>query len=88
MIAQILISKVAGRLEPKGIGFRATDQAIEELAKKGFDRIYGARPLRRVVQEEVDTAIADVLLQGKVRRRDIIVLDVGGKIRIEKAKEL
>lgn len=87
-IAYLMVNKVASRLEPKGIAFRATDEAVAELAKKGFDPKFGARPLRRVVQEEVDNAIANALLEGKVARRDTIVLKEGGQIEIEKAPEL
>jgi ATP-dependent Clp protease ATP-binding subunit ClpC len=87
-IAELMIAKVSVRLEPKGIYFRATDEAIKELAQKGFDPQFGARPLRRVVQEEVDNAIAQALLEGKVERRDTIVLDKGGVMTIEKATAL
>jgi ATP-dependent Clp protease ATP-binding subunit ClpC len=87
-ITKLFMAKVAKRLEPKGIGFRATDDAVKELAEKGYDPKFGARPLRRVVQEEVDNAIANALLEGTVRRRDTIVLEAGGKIRIEQGEEL
>jgi ATP-dependent Clp protease ATP-binding subunit ClpC len=87
-ITKLFMNAVASRLEPKGIGFRAEDVAVAELAQKGFDPKFGARPLRRLVQEEVDNAIANALLQGEVRRRDTIVLEAGGKIRIEKGAEL
>lgn len=87
-IAGLMIAQVSARLEPKGIFFRATPEAVKELAQKGFDPQFGARPLRRVVQEEVDNAIAQALLEGKVQRRDTIVLDKGGSMVIEKAKQL
>ncbi len=87
-ITKLFMNAVATRLEPKGIGFRALDAAVAELAQKGFDPKFGARPLRRLVQDEVDNAIAGALLQGEVRRRDTIVLESGGKIRIEKGVEL
>ncbi|RMD51264.1 ATP-dependent Clp protease ATP-binding subunit, partial [Candidatus Parcubacteria bacterium] len=79
-IAYLLIQKVAKRLEAKGINFEATDEAVHELAQKGYDPKYGARPLRRVIQETVDNAIAKFLLQGKVGRRDTLILNPGGKI--------
>ncbi|MEK9152309.1 MAG: hypothetical protein AAB692_02990, partial [Patescibacteria group bacterium] len=66
------------------IEFEATDAAVAELAKAGFDPMFGARPLRRVIQERVDNAIADALLRGDVKRRDKIVFDAGGQVRIEK----
>ena len=87
-IARLFMKSVSDRLEAKGIRFRASDEAIEALARKGFDPKFGARPLRRVIQDEVDTAIADALLQGKLTRRDTVVLQPGGKLQIEKAKSL
>jgi len=67
---------------------RATDDAVRELAEKGYDPKFGARPLQRVIQEEVNDAIANALLEGKVERRDTIVLKEGGEITVEKAEEL
>jgi ATP-dependent Clp protease ATP-binding subunit ClpA len=87
-IAYLMVDKVGKQLEPKGIYFRATDEAMMELAQKGYDPAFGARPLRRVVQEEVDNAIASALLEGRVQRRDTIVLKPGGQIEIEKGAEL
>ena len=87
-IAYLMINKVVQRLSAKGITFKATDEAIHELAQKGYDPQFGARPLRRVVQEEVDNAVAEFLLSGQVDRRDTLVLNLGGEITIEKAKAL
>jgi len=87
-IASLMISQVTARLEPKGIGFRVEDAMLDALVQKGFDPQFGARPLRRVIQEEVENAIADILLQGKVKRRDTIVLEEGGTIYIESAPTL
>jgi len=87
-IAYLMINKVVQRLSAKGITFEATDQAIHELAQKGYDPQFGARPLRRVIQEQVDNAIAEFLLAGKVDRRDSLVLNPGGEITIKKAESL
>lgn len=87
-IAYLMIAKVAERLKVKGINFKASDAAVYELAQKGFDPKFGARPLRRVIQEEVDNAIAGVLLRGEVGRRDTLTLEPGGKISIQKAVSL
>lgn len=87
-IAYLMIGQVEGRLEAKGIHFRADDEAVQELAEKGFDPKFGARPLRRVIQDQVDDAVAKVLLEGKVGRRDTVVLKTGGQIEIEKAADL
>jgi ATP-dependent Clp protease ATP-binding subunit ClpC len=87
-IAHLLLQKVAKNLKQKGINFQASDEAILELAKEGFDPQFGARPLRRVIQDKVDNALANYLIRGKIGRRDLAVLDKGGTIRVEKAKEL
>jgi len=87
-IAFLMIDKVAKRLEAKGINLRASDEAVYELAKKGYDPKFGARPLRRVIQENVENAVADFLLRGQVGRRDTMVLEPGGVITVEKAEEL
>ena len=87
-ITRIMLKQVAGRLERKGINLQATDEAITDLAEQGFSPEYGARPLRRVIQEKVSDYLANYLLKGKIGRRDTVILEGNGKIRIEKAKEL
>ncbi|MBI4281207.1 AAA family ATPase [Candidatus Uhrbacteria bacterium] len=86
-ITALMIKKVGARLEEKGITFSATPSAIEELAHTGFDPIFGARPLRRAVQEKVDDAIASVLLKGEAKHGDRLFLEKGGAIRVEKQSE-
>ncbi|MDD5566785.1 MAG: ATP-dependent Clp protease ATP-binding subunit [Patescibacteria group bacterium] len=87
-VAELLLGKVAGRLEEKGISLKATPEAIAELVQEGYDPAFGARPLRRVIQNKVDNALANHLLQGKLTRRDVAVLEPGGVIRVEKAERL
>jgi len=87
-IARLMLKSVAKNLEAKGINFQASEEAILELAQTGFDPQYGARPLRRVIQEKVDNALANYLLTGKIGRRDLAILEKGGVIRVEKAKKL
>ncbi|MFA6536881.1 MAG: ATP-dependent Clp protease ATP-binding subunit [Patescibacteria group bacterium] len=87
-IAHINIAKITKRLAEKGIEFSATNEAIAELAELGFDPKFGARPLRRVIQEHVDNALADKLLKGEINRRDKVFLDVNGNLKVEKAQEI
>ncbi len=84
-IARLMLKKVEKRLKDKGINLKVTDEAIVELAKAGFDPEFGARPLRRVIQEKVDNTLANYILEGKLKRRDTVVLEKGGGVRIEKA---
>jgi ATP-dependent Clp protease ATP-binding subunit ClpC len=87
-IVTMMIQSVSQQLEKRGIHFSATEAAIDELARIGFDPLFGARPLRRAIQDHVDNALATALLQGTVGRRDRAVLDVGGQLRIEKATQI
>lgn len=85
-IAQFMINKLAKQMLDKGITLKATDEAIQELADFGYDPLFGARPLRRAIQEKVNDSLANYLLTGKIGRRDVIILDKGGQIRVEKGE--
>jgi ATP-dependent Clp protease ATP-binding subunit ClpC len=85
-IAWLFVNSIAKRLESeRGISFVADDVAVEELAAAGFDPLFGARPLRRVIQERLDNALADLLLRGEVGRKDTITLQPGSKLIVKKA---
>ena len=87
-ITVLLLNKVVKRLKSKGIYLEITDEAISEIAEAGFDPVFGARPLRRVIQERVDNALANYLLKGKINRRDKVILDKGGELRVNRAKRV
>ncbi len=86
-IAKLMIKKSQNRLLQKGIHLEVTPTALAELAQSGFDPLFGARPMRRVIQEQIDDALAKYLLSGKISRRDIVVFDSGGKVSIKKAQQ-
>lgn len=86
-IARLMVSRIQKQMQAKGIIFMVTDAAIAELAAAGFDPEFGARPLRRTIQQRVDDVLAKILLEQKVSRRDTIILDTGNSFRIEKAKK-
>ncbi|MDD5341083.1 MAG: ATP-dependent Clp protease ATP-binding subunit [Patescibacteria group bacterium] len=87
-VARLMLAKVAKQLEAKGINFSVTEVGISELARAGFDPQYGARPLRRAISEKVDNALASYLIAGKIGKRDNVIYDQGGIIRVEKAREI
>ena len=87
-IARLMINKVAKNLAEKGIALKATPDAVAELAQAGFDPKFGARPLRRVIQQKVQDPIAKYLLEEKLGRRDIITIEAGGNLNITKAKKI
>lgn len=87
-ITWLMIEAIAKRLETKGILLEVQDAAAEELANAGFDPVFGARPLRRVISEKVENALADFLLTQKLGRRDKVIFKSGGVIEIKKAEQL
>ncbi len=84
-IAWLMLNSVVKALEAKSINFRASDIAVEELADAGFDPAFGARPMRRVIQDKIETPLADIILKNEVARHDTVVLNDDGKLTVEKA---
>jgi ATP-dependent Clp protease ATP-binding subunit ClpB len=86
-IARIQLNTLKGRLAKMDYGFEITDAALAELAKVGFDPVYGARPLKRAIQSEVENALAKAILEGRFAPKETIVVDWrGGKMAFEKKK--
>jgi len=75
-IAEMELKKVAGRLSDREITLAATDAALDKLTEKGYDPDMGARPLRRVIQIEIEDQLSDDLLSGKFKDGDTIWVDV------------
>ena len=71
-IARLRIGDLAARLSRKGLELRVSDEAIAELARKGFDPVYGARPLKRLIQKSVENRVANAILAGKVGDGDTV----------------
>ncbi len=74
-IARIQIRKLAKRMEAQNIGLEVSDAALDEIGKVGFDPLFGARPLRRAVQEYLENKIAINLLKGQYAPGDIVDVD-------------
>ncbi len=74
-IARVQIEFLAQRLNDKGIGLRLTEAAISKIADVGFDPVYGARPLRRAIQTEIENPLAQQLLAGAFASDDNIIVD-------------
>ncbi|OGH88466.1 MAG: hypothetical protein A3J93_04350 [Candidatus Magasanikbacteria bacterium RIFOXYC2_FULL_42_28] len=82
-IAGLMLKRVAKDLEAKGIDLKVEEEALDFLAKVGFDPEFGARPMRRALQERVENKLADLILSGKLKRRDVVVIGAGGELRVE-----
>ncbi|WP_125116271.1 ATP-dependent Clp protease ATP-binding subunit [Agathobaculum sp. Marseille-P7918] len=75
-IADGMLRKVAERMQDMEITMDWTEAAKKHLAKAGFDPVYGARPLRRAVTNEVEDLVAEESLEGKIKAGDHVTLDV------------
>ena len=82
-IAGLMLKRVGKDLESRGVSLVVEDEALETLAEIGFDPDFGARPMRRAIQEHVENQLAELILSNKLQRRDTVILGEGAKIRIE-----
>ncbi len=74
-IVEIQLGHLRRRLTERHIGLELTDAARKHLVQVGFDPAYGARPLKRTIQKEIETAVGRLLLQGKVRDSQTVRVD-------------
>ena len=77
-IVDLVIDSVNERLKDRELQIKLTDAAKTYVADNGDDPVYGARPLKRYLQKNVETLAAKVILEGKVSLGDTIVFDVEG----------
>jgi ATP-dependent Clp protease ATP-binding subunit ClpB len=74
-IVEIQLRQLRARLEDRHIHLELTDAAKTHLVKVGYDPAYGARPLKRVIQKELESNLGRMLLQGKIRDGQTVVID-------------
>ncbi|BDQ40908.1 ATP-dependent Clp protease ATP-binding subunit [Cutibacterium granulosum] len=74
-IVDLMIGQLEGRLADRSIGIEVTSAAKKLLAKRGFDPLLGARPLRRAIQRDVEDPLAERILFGEVKSGQIVVVD-------------
>ena len=84
-IVKLETRRLEGRLEERQIKLELTDEALDFLADVGFDPVYGARPLKRTIQRELETVIAQGILSGNFNDGDTITVGVD-KERIQISK--
>jgi ATP-dependent Clp protease ATP-binding subunit ClpB len=84
-IIEIQLQRLHGILEQQGLDLELSEAAIVFLAEKGYDPAYGARPLKRAIQQHVQDRLALALLQGEFKRGDTVVADIeGGQVVFRK----
>jgi ATP-dependent Clp protease ATP-binding subunit ClpB len=77
-IVDLQIADVRARLADRRLDLRLSEAARELIAREGYDPVYGARPLRRFIQREVETRIGRALLSGEIGEGDAITVDADG----------
>ena len=78
-IVDLMLSTVAQQLAEKGVKLEVTEAAKDFLGEKGYDEVFGARPLRRVIQDTVEDKLSEDLLRGKFKAGDTAVVDLEGE---------
>ena len=86
-IVGLMLDLVAKAVVEKGMGFRATPEAMAFLAKEGYDPTFGARPLRRKIQDLLEDPLSEAVLRGEFDSGDNVVIDIeDGKIKLRKGQ--
>ncbi|MHB8325727.1 MAG: ATP-dependent Clp protease ATP-binding subunit [Candidatus Dormibacteria bacterium] len=81
-IVELMLVRVREHLKRQGLSLLVTDEAKDKLVELGFDKVYGARPLRRVIQSEIEDPLSDELLRTQFSMGDLVTIDLEeGKIR-------
>ena len=75
-IVDLMVGRLRARMAEQDLGLQLTDEARELLAERGYDPVLGARPLRRVIQRDIEDAISERILFGTVQPGDIVTIGV------------
>ena len=75
-IVDLMMNQVREELEDKQVGLEMTEAAKEYLGENGFDPVLGARPLRRLIQNEVEDRLSDEILSGRLVAGDVALIDI------------
>jgi ATP-dependent Clp protease ATP-binding subunit ClpC len=78
-IVDLMIEKVDERLKDRDMGIELTTAAKERLAKRGYDPVLGARPLRRTIQRDIEDQLSERILFGELPAGSLVVVDVEGE---------
>jgi ATP-dependent Clp protease ATP-binding subunit ClpC len=87
-VATLMLKKIKKSLSDKGINLKADKDGVKILAHEGYDPKFGARPLRRLLQDKIEDNIANRILSGELKRRDTVIINPQAEIEVEKAAAL
>ena len=74
-IAKIMLTSLVNSLKKQNISLKLTENALEYLISRGYNSSFGARPLRRVIEQEIETVISDAILQKELSEKSCITID-------------
>jgi ATP-dependent Clp protease ATP-binding subunit ClpB len=74
-IAKIQLRRLEQRLAAQDMVLTVSDAALTQIAKAGFDPVYGARPLKRAIQQQIENPVARLVLEGRVGPKDVVPVD-------------
>jgi ATP-dependent Clp protease ATP-binding subunit ClpB len=86
-IVMLLIEELRKRMEERGLGLELTDTACDFIADTAYDPVYGARPLKRYIQRQLETKVARTLIGGDIEEGTRIVVDASGGELVVKVEE-
>ncbi len=75
-IAQLMLSQLKERLKANEIEAEFSDAAVEKIANAGFDAVYGARPLRRAIQNKIEDMLSEEIIGAKIKKGDKVLVDL------------
>jgi ATP-dependent Clp protease ATP-binding subunit ClpC len=82
-IVRLMMKDVTRRMAAKGMELRLSENALDFFAREGYDRVYGARPLRRVIQRKLENPLSKLLLDGVFKEGDIVLAEEDAQNRTE-----
>ena len=85
-IADLMLNNLSKRLKESNFNLKVTNRVRDELAKEGFSEMYGARPLRRLIEDKIENAISLRIINGELKYGDTIEVDYKNDEYIFKAK--
>jgi ATP-dependent Clp protease ATP-binding subunit ClpB len=86
-IAELQVRYLRERLQAREMDLELTAKALDKLAEAGFDPVFGARPLKRAIQQHVENPLAQEILAGKFGPKDVIEVDVAGDELVFRRKQ-
>ncbi len=88
-IVEIMVKRLEERLKDKRIRLILSEEAKDYLAEKGYDPTFGARPLRRLIEREIETPLAKMIIAGDVKEGQVVRVDrEGDGLKLEVAREI